>query len=210
MALITGSPYGTLQSSEDIYLSDAPYIYFQDADAGQMFAPDSDGYYWQVSGTPTYPVYEFACVSDISFTEGRTLNDVTCDNVGVKDTVQVRDYVEFQVSMKSLFPFTNMARILNLSTPTTNAGENTTKIGIGKINNNQFWQVWAPKVYDENVGDYIATHLYRVKFVESWTVEMPYGTQWQVTGLRLRGYADTTKSTAQQFGMMLRYDPSVL
>ena len=210
MALITGSPYGTITASEDIYLSDAPYIYFQDATASPFFNPDSDGYYWQVSGTATYPVFEFACVEGVTFTEGRTLNDVTCDNVGVKDTVQTRDYVEFQLSVKSLFPFTNLSRILAASAATINASQNTEKIGIGKINNNQFWHVYAPKVYDEDVGDYVAIHLHKAKFVNSWTIEMPYANQWSITGLALRGFADTTKPTAQQFAVVVRHDPSVL
>lgn len=208
MALITGSPYGNTVSSESIYPTNAPYIYFQDVTPGAMFAPDGDGYYWQLSGTSAYPVYAFECVEGVSFTEGRTLNDVICDNVGVVSTTEARDYVEFQLSVKSLFPLSNLARIMNLSAATETAPME--KVGIGVINNNQYWQVWTPHVYDTAAADWFAIHLHRVKFVEAWTLEMPYGEAWSVTGLRLRGYADTTKPQAQQFGVMLRADASVI
>ena len=210
MALITGSPFGTITSSESIYPTSAPYIYFQDYSAGALYAPDAAGYYWQLSGTSTYPVYAFECVEGVSFTEGRTLNDVVCDNVGVVSTTEIRDFVEFQLSVKSIYPLSNLARIMNLSAATVDAGANTEKVGIGKINNNQFWQIWAPHVYDENTADYMAIFLNKVRFVEAWTLEMPYGEAWSVTGLRLRGYADTTKPAASQFGMLFRYDPSAL
>lgn len=210
MALITGSPYGNTVSSESIYPTDAPYIYFQDNTPGPMFAPDSDGYYWQLSGTSSYPVYGLECLEGVTLTEGRTLNDVICDNIGVVSTTESRDYVEFQVTVKSLFPLSNLARVMNLSAVTLNGSEHTEKSGIGTINNAQFWQVWAPKVYDTSAGDYIAFHLHRVRFVDAWTVNMPYANPWTVSGLKLRAYADTTKPSAQQFGVVLRADVSVL
>ena len=210
MSLITGSPYGTSVSSESIYINDAPYIYFQDNTPGAMFAPDSDGYYWQLSGTAAYPVYAFECVEAVSLTESRTLNDVICDNVGIVSTTEARDYVELQVTVKSLFPLSNLARILNVSAATVNGSEHTEKVGIGTINNAQYWQVWAPKVYDTAAGDYIAFQLHRVKFVDAWTINMPYANPWTVSGLKLRAYADTTKPTAQQFGVIIRADASVL
>lgn len=210
MSLVTGTPYGTVTLSESIYPTNAPYIYFQDYTPGPYFNPDGEGYYWQLSGTAAYPVFAFECVEGVSFTEGRTLNDVICDNIGVVSTVQARDYVEFQLSVKSLFPFSNLARIMNLSAATVNAGANSEKVGIGTINNNQFWQVWAPHVYDTAAPDYMGIQLHKVKFVEAWTVDMPYGTAWSITGLRLRGYADTTKPAAQQFGVMVRFDASAL
>lgn len=210
MALITGTPYGTITASESIYPTSAPYIYFQDYSAAPFYNPDAEGYYWQMSGTAQFPIYGFECVSDVSFTEGKTLNDVVCDNIGVVSTVETRNYVEFQVTVKSLFPLSNLARILNMSAATVNAGANSEKVGIGPINNNQFWHVYAPHVYDTAAADWTAINLHKVKFVEAWTVNMPYGTEWNVTGLRLRGYADTTKPSAQQFGVIVRFDASAL
>lgn len=210
MSLVTGSPYGNSVSSESIYPTNSPYIYFQDYNAGAMFAPDSDGYYWQLSGTSQYPVYGFECVEGVSLTEGRTLNDVVCDNIGVVSTTESRDYVEVQLTVKSIFPLSNLARIMNMSAATENGSENTEKVGIGKINNAQYWQLWAPEVYDEDAGDYIAIHLHKVKFVDPWTLNMPYANPWTISGLKLRAYADTTKPTAQQFGVLIRADASVL
>lgn len=210
MSLPTGTPLGTVTASESIYPTSAPYIYFQDYTPGPYFNPDAEGYYWQLSGTAAYPVYAFECISDVNFTEGRTLNDVVCDNIGVVSTVEVRDYVEFQVTVKSIFPFSNLARILSLSAATVNAGANSEKVGIGTLNNNQFWQVYAPHVYDTAAPDWTAIHLHKCKFVDAWTLNMPYGTEWNVTGLKLRGYADTTKPAASQFGTMVRFDASAL
>lgn len=210
MALITGTPLGTINSSESIYPTLAPYIYFQDYTAALFNNPDPEGYYWRLSGTATYPVYAFECVSDVSFTEGRTLNDVQCDNIGIVSTVEVRDYVEFQVTIKSIFPFSSLAKILSLTDATVSAGNNTEKVGIGKINNNQFWHVYAPHVYDESAADWMAFSLHKAKFVDAWTINMPYSEAWNVTGLKLRGYADTTKPSAQQFGMLIRTDASAL
>lgn len=55
-ALVTGTPIGNLESAEDIYLEGAPTIYFQDATASPLSNPDSDGFYWGLSGTTTFPV----------------------------------------------------------------------------------------------------------------------------------------------------------
>ena len=49
MSLITGSPAGTIESSEEIYVSKAPYIYFQDYRAKPWYNPDADGFYWQLT-----------------------------------------------------------------------------------------------------------------------------------------------------------------
>lgn len=210
MALVTGTPVGSVLSQEDLYIEGAPTIYIQSYSAALLNNPDSDSFYWGLSGTSTYPVYEVGCVSDVSFTEDVTLNDVLCDNVGVKDTIQQRNYVEFQFAVQSMFPILNMAQLLNLSAVTQNTGEGTEKSGIGKINNATFWHVWSPAVYDQDSGDYIAIQLHRCKFVESWTINMTFGEPWTAQGIRLRAFVDSTKPAAQQFGMFLRSDASVI
>ena len=210
MSLTTGTPEGNVLTQEDLYLEGAPTVFIQSYDASLLNNPDEDGFYWGLSGTSENPVYEIACLSDVSLTEDVTLNDVLCDNVGVKDTIQQRNSVEFQFAVKSFFPLTNMSQLLNLGTVTQNTGEGTEKVGIGKINNQKFWHVWSPAVYNEEVGDYIAVHFHRAKFVEAWTIDMPFGEQWTANGIRLRAYADTNYPSAQQFGMILRNDPSVI
>lgn len=210
MSLVTGTPVGNVLTQEDIYIAGAPTIFIQDYSADLWKNPDSDGFYYGLSGTSTYPVYEVACLSDVSLTEDITLNDVLCDNIGVKDTIQQRNFVEFEFTVKSLFPLRNMSQLLSLGTVTQNSGEGTEKVGIGKINNQSFWHVWSPAVYDESTGDHVAVHFNRAKFVDAWTIDMPFGEPWMVTGIRLRAYADSTKPAAQQFGMILRVDPSVI
>ena len=163
-----------------------------------------------LSGTTTYPVYGIECVNDMSFTEDLTINDVLCDNIGVVDTKQQRNYVEFQFAVKSMFPLLNITQLLSLSAVTQNASEGTEKVGIGTINNQDFYHGWFPNVYDQSTGDMIAVMIHRAKFVEAWTIQMPFGDSWRVEGVRFRAYADTTKPEAQQFGMFIRVDPSVI
>ncbi|MBU2051387.1 MAG: hypothetical protein KKH61_20760 [Gammaproteobacteria bacterium] len=208
MALVTGTPPGTTTSSEDIYLESAPSIYIQDYNADLWFNPDSDGFYWGLTGTVTYPIKELGCPVDVSLTENLTINDVRCDNVGVKDTVQQRQSVDFVFTIQSFFPLQILTAILNGSAVTETSP--TQKFGLGKINNNQYWHLHAPKVYDEDAGYYVVISLNKTKFVDAWTINMPYGSQWQVTGLKMRAFADTTKPAAQQFGMIMRADAGAI
>lgn len=206
MALATGTAYGSITAQEDTYLEGAPTIYIQDYSANPYFNPDADGFYWQLSGTATYPVYEIGCPVDVSMTEGLTINDVLCDTVGVKDTVQQRNYVEFAFSLRTLLPLSVMRVLLNFGAVTETAP--TEKMPIGKINNNQRWHLYAPKVYDEDNGYYIWIYLNKAKFVDAWTIPMTFGQSWQANGVKLRAYADTTKPAAQQFGVWGRSDAS--
>lgn len=207
-SLITGTPVGNVLSQEDLYLEGAPVIIIQDYNASLLNNPDSDGYYWGLSGTSTYPANIVGCVEDVSLTEGLTMNDVRCDTDGVKDTVQRRDYVEFNMTIKSLFPLSISNTFLNLSPATT--GTDKEKVGIGAINNAKSYHVYAPKVYDEETGDLLIFNLHKAKFVDAWTIEMRYGDNWVISGVKLRAYADTTKPAAQKFGVIVRHDPSVL
>jgi hypothetical protein len=208
MALVTGTPVGTLTSQEDIYFEGAPTIYIQQYEAPELYSPDANGFYWGLSGTVTYPVYEIGCITDSSFTENLTTSDILCDNVGVKDTVQQRNYVQFSFTIQSFLPFTVLRHLLKFGTVTQVAPREY--MPIGKINNNLRYHAWCPKVYDEDVGDYVAIMLHKVKFVDAWTINMPFGNQWQATGIMMRAFVDSTKPAAQQFGLMLRGDASVI
>ena len=208
MALVTGTPLGTITTSEDLYLEGAPNIYFQDYLADPYNNPDGDGFYWGMSGTATYPVYEVGCPTDVSLTEDLTINDVLCDNVGVKDTVQQRNYVQFEFTIQSFFPYDVLRHMLNGGAVTESAP--TQKFGMGAISQTQTWHVYAPKVYDVDAGDYVWIWLNKAKFVDAWSISMTFGSPWQTTGLRLRAYADTTKPQDQYFGMWGRSDASVI
>lgn len=208
MALLTGTPLGSVLSQEEIYLEGAPYIYFQDYSASPLKNPDANGYYWGLSGTSTYPVRAIGCVQDVSLTENVTMNEIRCDTIGVKGTIQKRNYVEFNLTILTLLPVATLRHLLKLSTPNTGTGYETA--GIGAINNNQFYMVYAPTVYDQDTGDLLIFHLHRAQFVDAFTINMRYGDSWNVTGLKLRAYADETKPAAQRFGVIQRLDPSAL
>lgn len=207
--LVTGSPLGTINAQEELYIEGAPYLYFQDADAPPLWNPDADGFYWNLTGTSTYPVYRVGCIQDVSLTEGLTINQVRCDTVGDKDTIQRRDYIEYAFSFTSLFPLSALRHLLKLGSAPTVVSD-WEKQGIGGINNNHFYHFYTPKVYDDEDGDFVAIHLHRAKFVEAFTVNMRSGEPWMVEGLRIRAYADETKPVSQRFGSVLRFDRSAL
>ena len=210
MALVTGSALGTTTTQEDLFLEGAPTIYFQDSRATPYYNPDADGFYWQLSGTATYPVFEIGCPTDVTFTENLTINDVLCDNVGLKGTIQQRNYFEFQFSIQSFFPLSVLTSLLGGGTVVTNAGAHTEKMPLGKINNNQFWHLYAPKVYDEAAGDYVWIYMHKTLFVDAFSIAMTFGVPWKATGLKMRAVVDSTKPAAQQFGMFGRIDSSVI
>ena len=212
MALITGSAFGANAAGtasgayfaqEELYIEGAPTIFFQDYDAGPMYETP----YWQISGTPTYPVYEVGCVTDVSLTEDLTINDVLCDNVGVKSTIQQRNYMEFNFTIQSFFPLSVLTKILNGGTVTE-----ATPIewfAFEQIDNTVYWQVWCPKVYDTSVGDYVGIQLHKAQFVDAFTIDMTFGQPWKATGLKLRAFIDTAK-TPNQFATVIRSDVSVI
>jgi hypothetical protein len=207
--LVTGAPVGTINAQEEVYLDGAPYLYFQDATADPLNNPDVQGFYWNLSGTSTYPIYRVGCIQDVSLTEGLTMNQVRCDTIGDKATIQRRDYIEFNFSFTSMFPLSALRHLLNLgSAPTVATGFE--KQGIGSINNNQFYHFYAPKVYDDTAGDYVVFHLHRAQFVDAFTVNMRSGEPWMVEGIKIRAYADETKPATQKFGVIVRGDLSAL
>jgi hypothetical protein len=208
MSLVTGSAVGNVDTMEELYFEGAPYLYFQDYRANPLNNPDSSGYYWGMSGTSNYPAFLLGCIQNISLTEGVTMNDVRCDTVGVKDTIQKRDYVEFNLEIISQFPLSVLRHILKLSAPTVGTGVES--VGIGQIDNTQSYMVYAPKVYSDTDADWLMFHLHKAKFVDAWTINMNYGEAWRVTGLKLRSYFDETKPAPQAFGVIKRFDTSAL
>jgi hypothetical protein len=208
MTLVTGTPFSAVTAQEDIYLEGAPTIYFQDARATPGYNPGPSGFYWQLSGTATYPVYEIGCPTDVSFTENITMNDVLCDNVGVKAVVQQRNYFEFNFSIMSFFPLTVLTNLLNGGTVVSATPSQF--MPLGKINNDQFWHLYAPKVYNEIDGDYVWIYMHKTQFVDAFSIAMTLGTPWKLTGLKMRAFVDSTKPAAQQFGMFGRADKSVI
>jgi len=202
--IATGTAVGNVISQEDLYLEGAPYIYFQDDRANPLNNPDAQSFYWGMSGTTTYPAYLLGCIQDVSLTEGVTMNDVRCDTVGVKDTIQKRDYVEFQLTILSQLPLSVIRHVMNLSAPSTGTGFET--VGIPQINNSIHYHVYAPKVYNDDAAGWLMFYLHKAKFVDAWTLNMVYGGSWTLTGIKLRAYAKDTMPANQLFGVIKRFD----
>jgi len=208
MSLITGTPLGNIVTQEEVYVEGAPYIFIQSAEADPLNNPDADNYYWGLSGTSALPVFRVGCVQDVSLTEGITMNQIRCDTVGDKGTIQRRDYIELELTILSMFSLETLRHMLNLSVPTISTG--IEKVGIGQINNNRFYMAYCPKVYDADTGDYLLFHLHRAQFVDAWTINMTSGEPWTVQGLKLRAYADESKPANQLFGTIVRSDLSAI
>lgn len=205
--LSTGNPLGNVIDQESNYLEGSPYIYFQDYNANPLNNPDANGFYWGLSGTPTYPVYLIGCVQGVKLTEKVTMNDVRCDTVGVKDTIQKRDYVEFELTVLSQLPISILRHMMNLGSAPT-VSNHMEMQGVGTIPNNQRYMVYAPKIYDTVNGYWLFFHLNRAKFVDAWTLDMKYGASWELTKITLRSYIDESKPSSQYFGTLFRIDSS--
>jgi len=127
--------------------------------------------------------------------------------VGVKSTIQQRNFLEFTFTLQSFFPLSVLTKILNGGTVTE-----ATPIewfALEAIDNTNYWAVWCPKVYDTSVGDYIGIQLHKAQFVDAFTIDMSFGQPWKATGLKLRAYMDTSK-TPNQFATVIRADVSVI
>lgn len=160
-----------------------------------------------MSGTPAYPVKSLACVTEVAFGEGVESNDIRCDTVGVKGTIIRRNYVELTFTLQTFMPLSIFAEISGYSTATVSAP--TEKVGIGNFDNNQFWHVYAPNVYDVDTGDLLIIDLAKCQFVEPSELTFNYGSPW-TKSFTLRAYADSTRPDSQRFGVIIRSDASAI
>ena len=208
MALLTGTPEGNIVSQDEIFIEGAPYIYYQDYNADYLHNPDGDGFYWGLSGTTTYPVYELACYEDVALADDLTVNSVRCDQVGDRAVIQKRNHIVFTFALSALFPLTTTRPIIRGSTVTTSAPWE--KFGIGTINNNLYYHVYLPKVYDEDAADWVSVTIHRAQFVDAWTIAMVSGDKWMLGGIAVWGLSDSTMPSGQEFATIIRYDPSAI
>jgi hypothetical protein len=203
---VTGSPIGNGITQENTFIEGASNIYVPDYRATPLFNPDAQGYYWQMSGTVSYPYVEIGCVQNVKVMDNLTMNDVRCDTIGVVDTIQKRNYVQFELEILTLFPLKALRHFLKIEAPTVGTGYE--KSGINQINQTQLYHVYSPKVYDEANANWLFFWLNRAKFVDAWTINENYGDAWKLTGLKIRGFADSTRPANQLFGMIARFDSS--
>lgn len=208
MPLVTGTPEGNVIAQDEIYIEGAPYVYYQDYAADYLLNPDGDGYYYGLSGTSVYPVYELACYEDVALADDVTVNSVRCDKVGDKAVIQKRNHLVFTLALSSLFPLTTTSPIIRGSTPTSSTPFE--KMGIGPINNNAFYHVYLPKVYDEAAFDYVSITIHKAQFVDAWTIAMVSGDKWMLGGIAIWGLVDDTMPAGQEYATIIRYDPSAI
>jgi len=208
MSLLTGTPLGQITTQDDLYIDGAPNVFFQDDRANPLYNPDVDGFYWQLSGTVIYPVIALGCVDTVALADNLTMNDITCDTTGVKQTIMRRNSIDLTLNIATLFPLTTIRHILRGGVVTSSGG--VEKMGLGVINNNIFFHAWLPKVYDEDTADYVGFQLHRARFVDAWTLGFTYGNAWKLTGIKLRAYANESYPADQRFATVIRLDPSLV
>lgn len=207
MTLVTGTPLGNIDASDEIYIEGAPNCYFQDYTATEQFNPDGAGFYYGLSGTTALPVYELGCVSDCTFGDNVTSNDIRCDTVGNKGVIAKRDYLTYKATLTSLLPLATLRHIIRAS-PVTSA-DGTEKMGIGAIDNTKYYHVYLPKVYDDVTWDWLSITGHKCQFYGNFEIAFKYGEAWSLP-IEIRMYADTTMPSAQQFATVVRVDPSAI
>jgi len=205
----TSIPVGPESPDEDIYLEGGPDIWYQDSDAPEAHNPDSDGYYWGISGSAAYPLIPLGCYDDLQLVDTRTSTVVTCASLGNVAQMQRRDALEVQLTVKSLMPLANLTHLIGGGAVVHNAAEETEKMGIGALPQNDFYHVFMSRVYDETVGDYVSITLHKVQWIEATPLKMAYGEPWTYA-IRGMALADSSMPAAQRFATWLRYDPSAL
>lgn len=207
MALVTGSAFGSVTAQTELYIEGAPQIYVSDINTPYRYGPDSDGFYWQLSGTAQYPVYQLGCYENVSFGDNLTINMVRCDTVGDKDAIIKRNYMEIKFTLKSFFPLKTIAPFFGTSVAavTTNAGEHTEKFGFGAYDNSKYYKVYFPRVYDETNGEYVAITGHRCKLMTTGDISFTYGNPWTLPVV-VRLFAYDTLPTAQLFATIIRKD----
>jgi len=206
--IITGSAFGVVNAQTEVYVEGAPNVYIADLATPYGFGPDSDGYYWQLSGTALLPVYQLGCYEGVSFGDNLTVNMVRCDTVGDKDAIIKRNYMELKFNLKSFLPLKNIAPFFGTgwAATTTNAGTHTEKFGFGAYDNSRYYKVYFPKVYDEVNGEYVAITGHRCKLMTHGDISFVYGNAWSVpVTIRMMAY-DALLPTAQMFATIIRKD----
>jgi hypothetical protein len=207
MTIVTGSPLGNIVTQEEKYLVGSPYLYIQDYRGGTLNHPDANGYYYGLSGTSTYPVYQLGCIQDTKLTEDVTLNMVRCDTVGDKAALQRRNFLTVEFTLVSMLPLSVTAVLMNMFNSTTVAGKEY--VGISKINNNVYYKLYAPNVYDDVTGAWIMMHLHRCQITGNFTWDMALAGH-KLIGVKVTALIDETMPANQLFGTLMRADASAL
>jgi hypothetical protein len=201
------TPTGTIVTAEEIYIENAPEIWFGGV---AQYSPDADGYYYGITGIAGNPVYKLGCFEAFQFRDNVTINELRCDTSGLVKRTQTRDFLVCTFTLKSLLPLTMLTHILRGGTVTWNDAENAEKMGLGLIDNSTFYKFFFSRIYDDAAGDFVSVTGHRCQFTGNFQVSAPYANAWTVTGVEIAFYADTTLPDDQQFATVVRVDASAL
>ncbi len=211
MSLVTGTPLGTIVAQDELYIEGAPNIYFMNVSGSyapnDIFTGTSKTFYWGLSGTVSYPVYQLGCYENVTLSDSVDINQVRCDTVGDKDVIQKRNHMELKFTLKSFIPLTNIAPLLHGGAVSEDTGKHVEAMGLGQINNSEYWKIYLPKVYDEGAGDYVSITGHRCKFVGGGEWSMSYGNVWSMP-VTIWLMADESKTSDQMFATIIRTDAS--
>jgi hypothetical protein len=203
------TPTGTSVAMED-YIEGAPEFYWQGRDCGTYAqGPDTEGFYWGLTGTADCPVYHLGCYEGFSFSEDLTISDVMCDTIGVADTTLKRNYLMVSFTLKSIFPFSALSWILKGGAVTQEVDEGTEEFGLGEIDNTSaaYFRAYFSLVYDTNTDDFYSVTGHRCRFVDAFTMDHAYGEPVTVN-VTIRMHADDDMPVDQRFATFVRLDPS--
>ena len=205
------TPAGNTVASEDLYIEGAPYFYFSDPGVytHEGEAAPGDELYWGLTGTAESPVYAVGCYEDFRFGDDVTINAVRCDTIGDAALVQRRNFMYVSFTLKSMFPFSILSRILRGGAVHMEADEHTEGFGFGEIDNTVFYRTYFSRVYDPTAGDFVAVTGHRCQFVDAWEIATPWAEAWRV-GITMRFFADDDMPVAQRFATMTRLDPTAI
>ena len=215
MTLVTGNPLGQINTQDELYVDDAPPIYFQHNDngagvgsVGLLNNPDAQGFFYNLSGTTVNPVFQLGCVENVAIAGAIEMNDIRCDDVGNKGVIQKLTHIDVTFDLKTLFPLTTLRNIIRGGVVTT-TGSLTEQMGIGQPDNNRFYYVWLPSVYDKIAGDFLAWTGFRAQFVDSWNLTYTFASPTTL-GVIMRLFADASKPADQLFANIIRADASAI
>lgn len=206
MATYTGI-VGAQESQNSTFIEGAPSIFFQPipdtSDPGVLHNPDSNGFYWGLTGTTAAPVYELGCYENVRLGDNIDINSIRCDKSGDQGAIRKRNYIEVSFTLKSLLPLVIARHLLNWSPIIENG--NFEKTGIGEINNNDYVRAAMVRVYDPANSDYVFIQVHRGQFVQNSEIQFTYGQPWQVD-VTLRGYADEGMPNNQLFATVIHHE----
>lgn len=198
------APTGTTILQEDIFIEGAPDLWV----GGVLkYAPDVNGFYWGITGTPALPVRKIGCYENFRITDNLTINDIRCDTIGVVGNITRRNFVEGSFDLKSFFPLSTLKVLLRLSSSL--AIPDAEFAGIGEINQQDYTLIYFSKIYDTDAGDWISVTGHRCQFQWDGDMQFKYGEPWMV-GVKFRMYANQLLPSSQRFATMTRFDPSAL